>query len=325
MRSSPALAVLLLGAGCSSLFQPDVGTTGAGTSDSAGPDSDTPTDCDETITLLDPADGHRAVLLDTTVTAELGAAVRGADITLEGPAGLVSGSTSTSGTAVSFRPDAALERDTQYTATATACERTDRSTFRTICDPISANDVVGRLYDLDLTDALWLAPEGFNSLVLTLQALGYANNLDLLIQVDGMSSSELDLLVAIGETLDGVLQQDDNEATYRVDGDLSDNPTWRAGPMDLKIESSGGPFWLRDFDLQTAFSCDGDALLTVEVTSTWDLRHVQVESEPLCDTVQLYFPDIVCQACPDGVEACLYTSLISEEIVAIDGLVLVER
>ncbi|GEM_PF-3102932 len=310
---------------CSSLFQPDVTDSGPAPTDSSATDTATPTDCDAEIALEEPADGHRAVLLDAPVSAVLTAAVRGADIAVEGPAGPVAGTTSTAGTTVTFQPDAPWSRDTQYTATATACERTDRSTFRTVCDPITGSDVLGRVYDLDLTEALWLTPEGFNNLVVTLEALGYADNLNLLIQVDGLSGASLDLLVALGETIDGVLQQDDNDGTYRVVGDLAENPAWHTGPIDLRIESSGGPLWLRDFDLQTAFSCGGDALLTVQVTSTWDLRDVQVESEPLCDTVQLYFPDIVCQDCGDGVDACLYTSLISEEVSAITGIVLVER
>ncbi len=310
--------MFLLLAGCSSLFQPD--TTGPTVGDSgAGPtDSAQPTDCQAEIALHTPADGHLAVLTDALVLAELSEAARGAEVVLEGPSGEVPGTTTTSGTTVTYTPDAALDRDTQYTATATACERTDRSTFRTVCDPITGGQVVGHTYDLDLTAALWLAPEGFNNLVVTLQALGYASNLDLLLQVDGLTGSSLDLLVAIGERIDGVLGQDGNEETYRVVGDLSDNPAWRTGPLDLRIASSGGPLWLRDFDFRSAFTCDGAGLLWTEVTSTWDLRDVFVEEEPLCDTVQLYFPDIVCEACGDGVEACLYTSLISEEVESVD-------
>ena len=321
MRTLPLLILLSCADTVKDAPETDSGLdeTDTDTDTDADTDTDTDTDvpCTATVTSLSPVDGSVDVSIETTVVAAFSEAVTVADITVDGGAnGTVT--LADDGLTAVWTPDAALSRDTAYTATASVCDGGLSTSFTTAGEAITI-DLTDRTFDVELdgSDLTWVKPSQGRLIV------GQIDTTDVLFMVQSATADELDLLGAAGFDDGGTTQQ--YPCTYAIDfpaTSFSANPAFTAGPLDTEMVTGDTSFAVYDLAASGIIADDGEEMNDVIVTGLIDTRNLdEAAGFDVCDAMANFGDD--CVACPDdGVVKCLELEVHDERAPWIEGLLL---
>ena len=219
------------------------------------------------------------------------------------------------GLALSVLPSAGhWEADTQYTVDFTDCSGAVSWSFATseLGLPLEADatDMTGRTFVIDLTEATWVEPGGFGSIL----ALFFDTSI--LLGVQYADPNFVDLLGAQGYEDDfGEYHQYTSEPTWDFPiADFTDQPYFLAEADEVNISFSGVAVPVTGFSLSGTFSADGEWLGGGTISGLGDTREmgVLIEQEgdkaAMCDMAATLSTE--CQECPDGEPYCLYLEAV---------------
>jgi len=225
------------------------------------------------------------------------------------------------GDEVVFSPDELLDRETEYAWTAALCaEEAASGIFTTRWEGELLEDpsvLAGRTFSMDLTDAEWLEPEGGGGLVSGLFAGVF------LLGIQEVLEHEIDIIFAVGEDVGGgVIQQDPCYETVDFEpADFTRNPYFELGPKRMPLEVQGQAVMLDDVQISGALVDDGTDLTDAELIANADARQFG-DWEYVCGMLDVF--GAPCQACSDGVEACVGLHVAQIEGAAQGGVVIQE-
>ncbi|MCB9779791.1 MAG: hypothetical protein H6742_14595 [Alphaproteobacteria bacterium] len=176
-------------------------------------------------------------------------------------------------------------------------------------------DVEGNAYRLDLAGATFVEPAGVGSLL-----VGSLEQ-DVLVQVQRQTSSALDLMFTVSESVGGP-QDMCVETSMLPSADFTDAPDWDLGPTSLTMELDGYTIVMQNVRLSGTFSADGRTYDDSTLDATLDTRDLidvmgdllgTDDPRQICELVGGF--GVSCEACPsDGAELCL--GLRIEDVVA---------
>jgi hypothetical protein len=328
MRISLALVPLLVAFGCNKgagIDETDLGDadtdadSDSDTDTDADTDSDTDADCTATIDEIVPLDGSVDVDVETDVTVTFTQAVTETDfsLTVDG----VSGTTELAGDGLSatFTPDDPLEFETDYDVTASVCDDSASSTFRTAYAPIDPEVLPDRVYALDYSTVTWESPA---VAVFFQSQISIEYILTEIMAVD-LDAETLDASGAVGVDVQGTPRQ---AACYNVIQygaiDFADNPAFRAGPNLLSVPTAGGDLTIEDLLITATFNADATSLLDIDITGLLDTRPIDVmlgQNEGDVCALASTFGD-TCEACGDGEDFCLAVWMTADEAPYVAGV-----
>jgi len=271
-----------------------------------------------------PADGTNDAFYLSTIELRFSTIVGDETVELSQGGVPVSGTTTVDGERVVFTPDAPLSPSTTYEARYTWCAGTgalDTSwTTSEVGDPVNANSLVGRTYELDLANGRWVEPLGIGSMLGGLlgdEAHGF-------IGVTQATSSEISFMAAPS---DGNGNQDFCATTYDfpVASDFTANPAFlvEADALDLVVD--GLNLTLEDMAFSGAFSPDGSYIDGVMAAGTIDVNVLTdlVGDDP-CDLLAAV--GVACEECSDGSGPhCLSVLVDSLTAPEVPGVTLVQQ
>ncbi len=301
-------------AGSPDCDEADTDTDADGDTDTdADADGDADTDtaepsCEISIEETRPRDGAADAYYRADIEFWLDDAIPGApSISLEGPAGVVAGSTllSEDRELVWFEPSAPLAPLSRYTATLAYCGSGRASVSFTTSElgqPCTVS-LEGRSYVLDLGDARFLEPAGIGELI------GEFMTNEGVLGVADERGSSLDLIVGMSEEGSRPAVQDLCTQTLDSTCTWDRAPFFEYGPVDTTYTSAGTSFTIMDLHLAGTFAPDGSWLGGGEIALVLDMREwvdliEEVESAADMCNLSASF-GAPCQACQDGAEYCL--------------------
>lgn len=296
-----ALLATAMVAGCS-----------GGDTDKTG--SDTEAGCDITIDGTYPADEGTAYYR-TSIEVEFSEADSTASLTVTGPSGEVTGSSTWEDEILVFTPDAALEPSASYTVDISYCGGNPSITFDTTeVGSEVTEDLSGNTYNLDLTSGEFVEPPNVGTI------LGQYLTIDVLVSVSSQSDSEVQMFGAIGvEDSDPVEQDLCTESLAFPDAaDFSENPYFQLGPQDTTLSIAGYSATVNDLMISGAFGPDGSYIQGATLSGSADTRDLEDALFPEED--EGYICNLAagiavsCSACTDGENFCL--SLLVRDIDA---------
>lgn len=228
-------------------------------------------------------------------------------------------------TGATWAPDALLSEDTAYTWTATVCEATGGGAFTTgvYGDRVDPAALVDASFELDLTRATWVQPEGGESVFRSLfEGL-------LLLGVEAADDTSIDLIAGVGQEIDEetILQDPCFETADFEPADFRNNPYATVGPTTLTLDVQGIPAPLQGVTVTGAFTDGGAALSGGTLDAEMDVRDVAASigysADDVCDLLSA-FVGIDCVACSADAEAyCVALELTDVEGTLLPGLTLV--
>ena len=254
--------------------------------------------------------------LSFTVTDASGALVAGT-VALTESDGVVTGAT--------WAPDALLEADQAYTWAVSVCDATGGGGFTTGAygDRVDPSVLIDSSFQLDLTGATWVQPEGgasiFRSLFDGVMLLG----------VEAADDSSIDLLAGVGEEIDSeTIRQDPCFETADFEAeDFRNNPYAAVGPTTLTLDVQGFAVPLQGVIVTGAFTDGGATLSDGTLDAELDVRDVAASvgysADDVCDLLASYV-GLECAVCSvDAEPYCVTMQLTDVEGEEIPGLRLV--
>ncbi len=307
-------SVLLLGA---ALFVGCSGDTDGDDGDGAGPTGDTggePT-CGNLIASTFPANEADDVYYRSAIRVTLQEADATASLSLAtaSDGAEVSGKSEVDEKVVTFTPDAPLAPSTEYTLTvAWECGPAELTwTTSDVGAPLGDEDVVGRVYDLDLAGGEWTEPPGVGAALAS-----FAETVEVLvspIQVD----TQISFRGGLGTGSD---EQDICEPTFDLAGADFEDPFFDLTSPLLNLVIAGVEVGVEDLELSGAFAPDGTSIEGAILSGTVDTRPLVPVIAPggkdtaVCElTAQL---GVDCQPCAGNAEETFCLSLRIEDILA---------
>jgi hypothetical protein len=251
-----------------------------------------------------PSDGASDVAGAGPFTATLSGDDASAEITVwtaDGAA--VSGTSTVSGSTVSFTPSAALAGSTAHQLKVTWCDAAEESTitFTTAnSDPAAVTE--GLSYKVDLTTANWEQPAGLGTII------AGAITTDILVGVLAVDDSSLTLVGATTTELGGPQDFCAQSIAFPA-ADWSSNPYFSAGPSDVALVVQGVAVSIKNFNLAGTFNGDASAIGGAQLSGQIDVRDIAPLVEPLLGTSD---PDEVCGALAGFGASCVTCSSDSE-------------
>ena len=313
-RSVLALGLFLVG--CNGTAT-DEGTTD--TTDTTEPACTNPIVPSETFPEPDSTD----VYYRTSIRVALFAADPSAVLTVATADGTeVVGASTVEGDVVIFTPDAPLMPSTVYNVTLSYDSCEDAVITWTTSDvggPLDV-DVVGKVYELDLSSGLWLEPPGVGAALAALAA-----DVEVLV-----SPTEADAQVSfLGALGDGTGDQDICSETFTLDGADFNDPYFELEADELPFSVGGIDVDITDLFLSGAFAPDGSELAGVVLVGTVDTRalvsFVPGEGDDAVCEFAMELAGVGCTECPSGEGPyCLSVrveSIEAPEVVGADALV----
>ncbi|MCK6522719.1 Ig-like domain-containing protein [Myxococcota bacterium] len=267
-----------------------------------------------------PLDGEANLGTNATINLQLDADVDSADVSLRltppAPTRLASGDA-----ALIFTPDAPLDASTPYEWEVSLCDAPLASgtfTTRTEGEAVGPRDLVRRAFQLDTRRGQW----GMGALE---EAFIERYGGIILIEVTEASSSAVDLVLAPGSDLSGVIVQSGG-ALQRAQGvPFHHNPYLGLSLESLPLTPPGGPVTLYDLTLELAFTNSGVGLSDGRLRATVDLREPSPEGlAERCAALEAELGE-GCAPCDDGEPACAHLSLSSMAGGLVAGLHLKEE
>ncbi len=241
-----------------------------------------------------PTDGATNAYYRTTVEAtfreidEFDLEGDGSDtLTVEGADGEISGSYEWVETQrrLIFTPDDPLAPNTEYTAYVDySCDLVSWSfTTSEVGASVDPSSVEGRSYQLDLSTGRFVYPEGIGA------ALGSFLDQEVLVGVDRATESEIDMIGAIAEPDEGVLEQEPCEETINFakttagPADFTKNPFFIVGPQDTILTVAGVTVEIEDLMISGSFSPDGTYIAGASLGGSIDTVPLVPIVNPGCD------------------------------------------
>lgn len=328
MRTSLLFALALSAACGDSSIKTDAPTDGrsddsgtadtADTSDASGDTAqDTAMACDAVVVTLAPETGALDVPLDAPVVASLSAPITADQVAVMiEPAADGSLSVAGDGLRVTWTPDAPLARETDYTATVTACGSAMATSFTTVGEPTTA-PIVGRTYDVELDgrDITWVKPSVGSLLVSQLETKS------LLFMVESADSESIDLLGAAGYDVGrSVAQYPCAPPIDFATGTFASNPFFHVGPQDTSLSASGLVVPILQMEVEGRFATDAASITDITLQGLIDVRDLGalLGGGDACDTLGLF--GVACVACPDGSDSCVELEVRDASAPWRDGL-----
>ena len=224
--------------------------------------------------------------------------------------------------------DVTLEPSTAYTLHVVACDVVSDYSFTTsslgVPLTILPEDLVGRTYMFRLSDANITEPAFLDAVA------GMYLIVPLLIGVTASDATTIDMLGALGyHEDDGSYTQIDGQPTWDFPaGDFAEQPYFEAFADQITITYSDIPVPIENFALSGTFTADGSSIAEGVATGFGDSRHMgslvgrEGDLNAMCEVAEA--AGVICEACSDGAEYCLW--IVAENITAVwqDGLTLTE-
>jgi hypothetical protein len=350
MRSSSALALLLLfGTSCdgdkaddtggvigdggtSDGGTTDSGAADGGTSDGGTGDSGSGPPCTAALIDSEPGADEVDVYWRDDIVLDFDSDATGAQLLLtwaDGSSDLSALATWESGGLVATISGLQLQDSTAYTLSI-ACGDGFEVPFTTSTygAPLEVDTatLVGQTYYLDLPGAKFVEPPGVGAL------LGLFLEQPILVGVTSVDAKWIDTLGAPGiEDGVGGATQDLDQGTWDFPAaDFTQAPYFTTDPTDIVITYSYDIDYeipIYGFVLEGTFSADGSSIGGGKAGGIGDTRNLGPalslgdDPDALCKYMSGF--GLVCEACPDGVEACMYIEAWFDPAPAQDGVVLV--
>lgn len=165
--------------------------------------------------------------------------------------------------------------------------------------PFAYDDLLGRTYALDLTDADWVEPAGLGLLIEA------AIEQELLAAVTASSAEELAIIGAVAiPDLEPVTQDPCTSSVTFPVATFADAPTFSLGPKDVVVPIQGLFIVFEDLELSGEFAEDLDRMVDLTLQAVVDTRPLVDAIDPggdessLCDLAAGLGG--ACQPCADG-------------------------
>lgn len=207
-----------------------------------------------------------------------------------------------------FTPEEPLEYATEYEAQTLICNSPDTMTFTTVGAPLDPNNLVGVSYAMLYNDLTWQQPpQSLMNLINTpLDAI--------LVQIRTFDeiAGNMGVVASAGIFQSNLLAPVCGTVLEPGHIDLSENPLFVLGPIDLVVPYDTTDFIIEDFTLYATFSETGETLQDIDVSGILDTRaFASMLTMDLCETSSLLGDP--CIPCDDGVEACLNAHATGDE------------
>lgn len=267
-----------------------------------------------------PGDGTSDWYFDSPVEVALSEADSTATVEVADASGAaVAGSQSTNddGTILYFTPDGGFAPSTSYSVTVTTCAGGGSSGFSTsdLGAPLAA-DITGNTYRVDLANARFVKPEGVASLLLD------ALEDDILVGVESLSGSDLQMIGALSEGLGG--EQNTCYPSIPFPAATFTDPGFVVGPADTTLNVGGISLEISQLTISGAFAPDGSYFGGGVLGGELDAR---VLGPLLEDLLGVSDPDeicgllvtfgVTCEACSsDGQPYC--AEVLADQITAVN-------
>jgi len=245
-----------------------VGCSGADNNDgnTDDPTGTTPVVCDLTVTSIDPAPDTRDVSIDAMVTVTFSGAIPEGAVWMVDIAGIEGTAVlSEDRTEATFAPDAALEYETVYTISATACSDTLEADFLTEdapVDPLTLEGVTFGIQEDDLNVIEPKAAQAFLDLFEKQGGLFGTLAVELPAYDPGTTS-----FTGVGGVIDEESDQFFCDQLVTTTVDYSENPTLSFGPDDLPIDVDiDTTIVLEELTVTGRVAADGLSLLNPQIS-----------------------------------------------------------
>jgi Bacterial Ig-like domain len=307
MRSISILAVLMAACGTKT----DTETTDSG----AGTDTD-PGSCALELDSVFPTDGDTDAYYRTNVRFTLEEDLTGpAEIAVADASGAaVTGATTVAGAEVLWQGDA-LSPNTEYTATLTYDCLVETTTFTTSStgQPTTA-DVIGRVYNLNLTEGNWVQPAGLGSVIAS-----FIGDYEILVSPLNIDGTTIDMLA--GVATGGEQNQCDPTIPF-LDADYTD-PYFILSAPALPLVVADVEVNISNLELSGAFAPDGSRLQGVVMKGKIDSRPLAIAFDfgntdnAGCTALAAF--GVQCEECDNGDGPyCITVNIEDLEAVEID-------
>lgn len=296
------------------------------TGDDANEPSDSPADdtvtieeveetCRSTVRRFEPIDSATDVVLEIVINVTFDDVLpEDAVLEVTGPDGTVEGEhrRGPNGRALSFVPDE-LQPLTTYTVRAPSCDITEEASFTTGLRPIVPEDLVGNTWVVRWDTLIWNEPAGANALT----ALAGFDVIMAEMMAARQGGDLLRMAGAGGYATGGTHIPECANDIVPADLDFEQNPVFAtsATTLAIPIDATNPPtiFTVHEFRIRGTFIDDGDTIEDFRATGLIDMRGISTllgGFDP-CALFSLAGSD--CQACPDGVEECIWTDIEAPE------------
>ncbi len=266
--------------------------------------------CSSQIAWMNPESGAELVPVDAPLSVGFDAAL-GEDASWSLTVSGVSGTAALSADRLSatFTPDAPLSTESTYTLSATACAESVERSFTTRGPSVSAEDLEGRSWVLDMADAEWVAPASSPVFVPLLDLPSF------MLQVDTSSGAPHLIGRFAGETGEGPAPLPCAPVLDFGVLDLSDSPRFTTTEDSLEFRWLGMSMSASALHLSGSFAHGGSAVAELSLGGLIDTRIVEALTgvESLCEqSAALNEP---CEPCADGANSCLQAFVVQHETV----------
>jgi len=222
-----------------------------------------------------------------------------------------------------------LHSETEYLLSIDLCGDVQEVSFQT--DEygdfdLTASDLVGNTYSVDMGAATYIEPAGLGPLI------GNYLNTPLLFGVTDASGDEISMMAAQGEIddVEGTFNQVMDFPTFEIpDISFAEAPYFSALTAAVGIQYEDTTITIHNFWIQGAFSQDGGKIGGGEGGGLVDTRNLGdvfgfgSDENAVCDFVATAGLD--CEPCPnDDVEVCLTLTATFEDAMLVEGLTLEE-
>jgi hypothetical protein len=261
-----------------------------------GDDDDT-NPCTNSILAQFPEQGSTDVYVETDVRFTLSEEDTTATISVTDSAGTtVPGTSSVSGTLVTWTSDERLQPTTQYNSTLTyACGDATVTWTTNEIGPATTVELVGQVYGLDVANGEWVQPPGVGDLIAS--QLGATQ---IFLSVTNVTETNIEMLGAIGSNA----VQDVCSPTIPFPPAAWEDPFFSLESELLPLAVSGFVINIEDLELEGGFAPDGSRIGGGSLKGSVDTRPL-VEAfgleggeTAICDLVATF--GVQCLACSDG-------------------------
>lgn len=279
--------------------------------------------CDVLPDQFDPLHDATDIPVDVTpMIAFTDAAETTAEIDLTGPDGPVDGALSWTdqGALATFTPDEPLLPETTYIFRASNCDTVEEAWFTTGLPPIDADALVGTTWVVPWPTLIWDEPGG----AATLAALADFDVIMAELLGAVRAGDQLRMVGAGGYDIGGgaYLPECVNDVVP-ADFDFSQNPIFSTteSTLSIPLDATTVPtiIVVHEFRFRGTFVDEGASIQDFRSTGLIDLRGVGTLLGGVDACLLFQLAGSSCQACPDGVEQCIWMDVRSNDAVAADG------
>ncbi len=283
-------------------------------------------ECDNSVVETFPVDGEANAYYRTSVDVTFDDQDESATVTVTGPDGEVSGSTSWRGDTLSFMPDAPLAPMSSYTTAITfECGEPSVSWSTGEVGGAITTDLLGKSYSLDLASGRFVEPEGVGAILQQ-----YIGDQRILLGITALEGSDIQMIGAMGvEGSDPAVQEPCEPTIPFPTANFDSTPYFEVGPEDTTFNVSEYSITISDLFISGAFAPDGSYISGATLAGSVDTRPLVVligedeEEDAICEIAGAI--GVECQPCEsDGQPFCLSVLVDSIQAAELPGYTLTE-